>query len=172
MNILPLGAKDKCAEPGDELPETQVPHHHFLAKEQEWAAESDGSLRVNDPVRLECSGYKEITAGTYVRTSRPRPQAIGPGAGQRSTFASVPGHALGPLFSLPLTPCEFTLRRHPQERFARRDVLASQTPTENRSSAPPPRASQPSRVSFGKRVRLRRLALRDERVCRFCSLVA
>lgn len=53
MNILPLGAKDKCAEHGDEPPETRVPHHHFLAKEREWAAESDGSLRNNDPVRLE-----------------------------------------------------------------------------------------------------------------------
>lgn len=113
MNILPLGAKDKCAEPGDELPETQVPHHNFLAKEQEWAAESDGSLRVNDPVRLECSGYKEITAGTYVRTSRPRPQAIGRERGSAPhLLASRP--ALGPLFSLPLTPCEFTLRRHPR----------------------------------------------------------
>lgn len=49
MNILPLGTKDKCAEPGDELPETQVPHHHFLAKEREWAAETDGSIHANDP---------------------------------------------------------------------------------------------------------------------------
>lgn len=158
MNILPLGTKDKCAEPRDELPETQVPHHHFLAKEREWAAETDGCLHDNDPVRLECSGYKEIT---HKRDVPLAPVSDGRGRrGLRSALASIP---LRLFFLLLFTPWDFTPRRQPRRGFTQRHVLASQTPTENR---PPHRlpASQPSCASVGKRGGLRRLAQRDEHV--------
>lgn len=79
------------------------------------------------------------------------------GSGAALHICQRPGLRSARSFSLCLTLCEFTLRR----------LGKPNPPTENRSSAPPPRLpalAKPSRVSVGKGVSLRRLALRDEHV--------
>lgn len=131
MDILPLGSKDKCVEPGDELPDTQVPHHHFLAKEQEWAAETDGSLHVNDPVCLKCSSYKEMTHVRDVWLAAVSDSRCWR-KGLHSTLANIPGHAQVVLFTLGHSLGIHTTASATERVY----VLASQAPTENR---PPPR---------------------------------